>query len=111
MMRLRCLIAAALLLPGSLFGQASLKGKVVDGTSGEPVVYASIVVYNVADSAMVDGIVSGADGNFAIEKLRAGHYYAVASFMGYVPVTVDLTLSDRETKDHGTLLLTPSERM
>lgn len=111
MMRLRCLIAAALLLPGSLFGQASLKGKVVDGTSGEPVVYASIVVYNVADSAMVDGIVSGADGNFAIEKLRAGHYYAVASFMGYVPVTVDLTLSDRETKDLGTLLLTPSERM
>jgi len=101
-----------LLLPGCLFSQSSVRGKVVDSTTGDPVAYASIVVHHASDSAMVDGNVSDLAGNFLIKGLDAGNYYVIVSFMGFEPEVVSgLLISTREDSDLGTLFMKPTQKM
>ncbi len=60
-----------------------LKGKIIDSAANEAVEYANIVVFKTKDSSMVNGTVSDEKGQFRIEKLTFGSYYAEISFLGF----------------------------
>ena len=56
----------------------SLKGKVVDAGSGEPLVGASVKLENTSSIALVK-----LDGTFVFNKLKAGTYKVSVSYEGY----------------------------
>lgn len=81
---------------------ASLHGRVVDAQQ-HPLPAAAVALLNAADSSLVKGALSGADGSFVFDQLKAGRYLLSASYSGYArtwagPVelaeTQDLALPD-----------------
>lgn len=70
----------------SLFAQQAPKGKVlirITDATGSPLPYASVAVRKAADSAVVKGQMSDAEGNCAFEGIPDGSYYVHATQMGY----------------------------
>lgn len=60
-----------------------VKGKVVDQNTGAPVEYANIIFYKMRDSTLVTGGITNEKGEFTIEKVPLGRYYAEVKFIGY----------------------------
>ena len=98
---IKCLIAAfaAMLMSVAAFAQvttAALGGRVVDA-DGEPIVGAAVVATH-EPSGTVYGVVTNADGRYAINGMRAGGPYKVeVSCLGYQQLTytgVDLQLAE-----------------
>ncbi|MBL4655789.1 MAG: TonB-dependent receptor, partial [Bacteroidia bacterium] len=62
------------------------KGKIVgvvkDAESGQPIEYASISLFNMQDSSLVSGAITGADGKYKIES-RAGTFFMKIEFISY----------------------------
>jgi iron complex outermembrane recepter protein len=65
------------------YGQYSVSGRVVDNTEQQPVEYASVGLYNLSDSSLVNGAVSQPGGSFTVSDVPSGTYYLVVQFMGY----------------------------
>ncbi len=61
----------------------SIKGIVKDKQMNEPVEYATVAVYSMSDSTLIDGTITGADGAFELKKLKPGNYFVEVSFIGY----------------------------
>lgn len=55
----------------------------------EKVSFATVILYNTADSTMVKGQVSDVDGAFNFPQVNAGNYYLVSTFVGYEKLTTD----------------------
>ncbi len=62
--------------------KVTVRGKVLDGESSEPLTFASIRIFTLADEQFVNGNVSDDKGNFSVE-VEPGNYYALVEFMGY----------------------------
>ena len=99
---IKCLIAAfaAMLMSVAAFAQvttAALGGRVVDA-NGEPIVGAAVVATH-EPSGTVYGVVTNADGRYAINGMRAGGPYKVEmSCLGYQTLAyTDVTLQLAET--------------
>ena len=60
-----------------------LEGLVVDKTTGEPLMFASVVLKRETDSVMVSGSITNEEGRFAIEQLSSGIYFITINFVGY----------------------------
>ena len=81
----------------------TVRGKVLDKDSGEPVVQATIQMLSLPDSTYVNGAATLDDGTFELPKVSAGKYVMKISFIGYKPVFEQLTLSNNRTNlDVGT---------
>ena len=81
----------------------TVRGKVLDKDSGEPVVQATIQMLSLPDSTYVNGAATLDDGTFELPKVSAGKYVMKISFIGYKPVFEQLTLSNnRANVDVGT---------
>ena len=88
------------------FSQTQIKGKIFDKAQGTPLEFASVAVYQAADSMLVDGGITDLDGNFSVEKLSLGRYYLIASFLGYSSQTFSGIQLERNQKlDLGTISL------
>lgn len=73
----------------------TLSGKVVDQHNDKPIEYAYIVVYNQADSAIVEKDITNKAGEFSISGLRSGHFFAEVQFVGFNTYTIDpFTIDD-----------------
>lgn len=66
-----------------------LSGTVVDDQTGTPLEYVNMALYHKRDSSLVDGGITGAKGEFKIEKLRPGKFYAKFHYIGYPVTTID----------------------
>lgn len=66
----------------------SVRGKVIDMTTKEPMAYSHAVLIAEKDSGIVDGAVADGNGIFKIDQLKAGTYHAKVSFIGYQPVLI-----------------------
>ncbi|MBC7921581.1 MAG: TonB-dependent receptor [Ferruginibacter sp.] len=62
---------------------AVIEGKIVDQSEKQPLEFATVALHRSADSTLVGGVVSDADGHFRLEKLSAGRYYLAIGFLGY----------------------------
>jgi ferric enterobactin receptor len=61
---------------------ATVKGKVIDSLTTVPLGFASIRIFKTADGKLVNGDITGENGEFSI-KLPYGNYYGEVEFMGY----------------------------
>ncbi len=94
--------------PGPADGKIS--GKIVDSSNSLPVEYASIAVYRQKDSTLVTGVVTDMNGNFSMENLPYGRFYAVITFIGYKKAKVDNIMINPSAKSAavGTVKLDPA---
>lgn len=93
--------------------QGSISGEVVEAATGEPIVSASVGIWRSADSTIVTGAITDSKGQFLIEGLRGGRFYARVSFVGFDSYVVDdVTLSPQQANvDLGAIRLTESTQM
>lgn len=67
----------------------TVKGKVIDKNDNLPIEYANIAFYRMRDSTLVTGGITNANGEFSIDKVPMGRYYAEVKFIGYNALTVE----------------------
>lgn len=89
------LLIFTILIATGLFGQGPsysshvpikdkiLKGKVIDGSSGSPLEFATVSVYRSADSTLISGGITESGGVFEFNLDEEGPLYAVVEFIGY----------------------------
>ena len=81
----------------------TVRGKVLDKDSGEPIVQATVQMLALPDSTYINGAATLDDGSFELPKVAAGKYVMKISFIGYKNVIEQLTLSNQRTNvDVGT---------
>lgn len=95
------LLMAGVLLPlSAAMAQGSVRGKVVDKETGEPVEFVNIVVNSKASGSMAGGVITDEKGNFRIDELKYGSYVLVVSCIGYQSATREFTLSTEARHAH-----------
>jgi outer membrane receptor protein involved in Fe transport len=89
-----------------------IKGKVLDKSNKQALEYATVMVYNQADSSFVAGSISGVSGEFDI-KLKPGKYYVTVQFLAYGSITInDVTVGrGKISRDLGELLISPDSAL
>jgi len=83
---MRILILLILTLPAFYAqsqGNGTVRGKLVDSTSAQPVTEATISLLQAHDSSFVNYAIAGKQGEFGISNLAAGNYLLVISCRGY----------------------------
>jgi outer membrane receptor protein involved in Fe transport len=69
--------------PNGAIGRGSVKGIVVDDVTLSPVGYASVALYQKADSTLVNGMITDDKGNFILDGIKPGLYFIKIKFVGY----------------------------
>lgn len=88
------------------FAQGQLSGTIKDQKSLQAIEFASIAVYNLADSSLVNGAITDVKGKFVVDKIPQGSFYAVISFLGYKSQIInEIKLNRNEKKILETLFL------
>jgi len=67
----------------SAANKCELYGVVKDSISMEGLPFASVQILSVADSSILKGVMTDADGKYLIEDIQADKYIIVSSYMGY----------------------------
>ncbi len=65
----------------------TLKGKILDKDTGEPIPFANIVIE--VGGSQEGGATSDFDGNYTIKPIQPGQYNVRASYVGYQPVQIN----------------------
>jgi outer membrane receptor protein involved in Fe transport len=102
-------VACTLIALGQSDDEHIISGTIVD-ENNEPVPFANAALYNRADSALVTGAVSTAEGQFRI-PVGPGQYYLKITFLSYEEKTiprVDVTAGDVNL---GTIVLRPGQQL
>lgn len=88
--------------------KAIIKGKVIDGTTGQPLDYATITILSKRDSSLVTGGITDDKGLFTIET-KMGKYFAQIDFLAFETKTIErIPLGKGQfLADLGTIPLTP----
>jgi len=72
-------------------------GKIMEKSLDEPMEYANLVLYSMRDSSIVAGTVTDIEGNFKMEEVPYGRFYAVANFIGYNKVYIqDIKITPKQ---------------
>lgn len=83
----------------SLTAQNQVSGTVYDENQ-KPVYYANVAIYQLPDSTLVNGNVTGEDGKFIIENIKDGDYYLTSTMIGSVDAYSDkISLSNASSPD------------
>lgn len=61
----------------------TIKGKVIDNTTMDPLPYSNIILNNQRDSTLITGTIADEDGTFLLEKVPFGRFYMEVKFIGY----------------------------
>lgn len=69
-------------IPGAALAQ-TVAGRAVDAQSGEPLLFANVVLVKAADTTQVTGTSSDAEGRFVFKKMAPGRYFIQISTLGY----------------------------
>ena len=85
---------------------ATIKGKIINGDSGEPLDYATITIFSKKDSSLVTGGITDEKGLFTIET-KIGRYFAQVEFLSFKTRTIsDIPLGKGQVMaDLGTIAL------
>ncbi len=85
---------------------ATIKGKIINGDSGDPLDYATITIFSKKDSSLVTGGITDEKGLFAIET-KMGKYFAQVEFLSFKTRTIsDIPLGKGQfVADLGTIAL------
>ncbi len=83
-----------LILP--VFALQTIRGKIVDGTTNQPLDFVNIALLKEADSAPATGVVSDEKGDFELPRVPNGRYTLRVSFVGYNTIELPLRVTDKE---------------
>ncbi len=88
----------------------TLKGKVIDESTGQPIEYGTIAIMSMRDSSLAGGTITEPSGNFKIEQIQAGKYMVRIQYMGYKTLMInDVSFKPSSPEVNlGTLKLKPS---
>jgi outer membrane receptor protein involved in Fe transport len=70
-------------------GDGLISGRVVNGSNDEVIEYASVKIYSYADSVLITGAYTDAQGRFTIENVSYGSFYGVIVAGGYRSKSID----------------------
>lgn len=84
----------------------SVLGKLLDD-QGEPIPYASTVLYNTSDSSIVQGMATNANGYFELET-KPGNYFLKISFLSFETKVIPNLVITKADINLKTITLTPS---
>lgn len=102
------ILSGVIAFNSSAQSKGSVKGKVVDAKTKEPVEFAVVAVRNLADSTVEGTSAVDKNGDFVIGQLAAGKYDVLISFVGYQAVKRPLSITmDKLLVDLGTVLMEP----
>lgn len=85
MLRFISTIILGLMLVSAGYAQSSISGKVIDGSTGEPLAAATVI-----EKGTQNGVSTGFDGTFTLRNVEEGDSLLV-SFVGYLQLTVAAT--------------------
>ncbi|MBJ6108827.1 TonB-dependent receptor [Hymenobacter sp. BT523] len=94
-----------LVLPEAPKGTGRLSGAVQDAATKKPVEFATVALLPPTGDTPIDGTVADDKGRFSLRGLAPGAYRLQLSFLGYAPLTRDVTVTSGTT-DLGSLALT-----
>lgn len=93
-------IMLAMLASGSAKAQSTfdMSGTVVEKTTGEAVVAATIQLMTLPDSTFVEGTTTGEQGQFGFKDVKKGEYALKVSYIGFDTKYVNINLQDQKKK-------------
>ncbi|MBN1895668.1 TonB-dependent receptor [bacterium] len=88
----------------------TITGKILDATNGNPLEYATVLVYSLADGRQVTGGVTDQKGIFSLADVFPGRFRMVFQYMGYRPDTLQNAAPTRDSRilDIGVIRLKPT---
>ena len=89
----------------------SISGQLLDADLKEPMMQATIQLFQASDSTFAGGTVSNEKGNFYLEAPRPGTFRLRISTVGYKTMEREVTLRRNESQDLGSLLLESESTM
>ena len=89
----------------------SISGQLLDADLKEPMMQATIQLFQASDSTFAGGTVSNEKGNFYLEAPRPGTFRLRISTVGYKTLEREVTLRRNESQDLGSLLLESESTM
>ena len=108
MMRIIALGIAFLFLNASLSAQGTIRGKLVDSVSKNPLSLATVTVFKATDTALITYRLSNPEGEFKVPGLPLNTACRVViSFSGYDAYRKEFTLTDETPVDLGNVMLSP----
>ncbi len=95
----------------SIKNKGSIRGRVFDQTSKQPIEFSNIVLFNQKDSVQVTGTVTDKKGIFILNNIGQGKYYLFVRFMGYSRKVFNNILVSNAKLQHdlGNIFLKPAE--
>lgn len=72
----------------NLYGQGIIRGNIFDSESGEPVIYANVLIEGTERGATTD-----LEGFFTISEVPAGRYTLITTYLGYDTLRTEVSLS------------------
>ena len=83
-----------------------IKGIVMDGELGGPLEFVTVQVKAKGSDKILQGAVTGSDGNYSIGGLKKGEYVVTFSYIGYADISKNITISNNsQTLNLGELTL------
>lgn len=73
---------------GKMAGGFSVRGRVLDKLTTQPIEFATVAVYNSSDNSLITGCSSDVKGGFTLEDVKGRELYLAISFMGYKTLKV-----------------------
>ncbi|MEJ7692688.1 TonB-dependent receptor [Daejeonella sp.] len=97
----------------SAFSQtSSIKGLVFDKSGKTPVEFASVALFKTADSSLVAGMITKANGGFDFRGLQSGNYRLKIAFIGYdSKVVSEIVVASGQILDLGNVQIQPGSQM
>jgi hypothetical protein len=110
MKNIKIILLLSLLMAPTLINaqNGSLSGKVIDGSSGEPLAYSTVRLLQLPDSSLYKGTITGEDGKFMLQNITAGSFLCYVSSIGYQTEMFSVLFSkEKQHIDLGIIKLRP----
>ncbi|KAA6439253.1 TonB-dependent receptor [Dyadobacter flavalbus] len=92
-------------------GTSRITGSIVDSVSANAIEFVSIALYNKSTGVAIDGTVADEKGKFELNKLVAGDYKLLISFIGYSSKSLDnIKLEKGQQLDLGVIRLSSNSK-
>jgi len=83
--------------------QPELEGKLIEASTGEPLGYATVMVYSAQDSSMVGNALTEADGSFTV-NVDPGKHYVKIQYVGFQEKIIpNIRVKEEDKVDLGTI--------
>jgi len=94
-----------------VFALQTIRGKIVDGTTNNPLDFVNVALLKEADASPATGVVSDEKGDFELPRVPNGRYILRISFVGYNTIELPLRVTDRELDMGMIKLMEDSKRL